>query len=83
VKRVWKPLDVGGLRLYQVIIMFHNNPKLNQKLIVAAKKPSHAEQLIRDMHKETMWIEEPVIFGKALNVYMPESWWEDGIPDQL
>lgn len=84
-KRVWKPLDVvDGLRLYEVKISgpdMRSNRKgkwWHESCIVAAKSPSHAAHLIEDCG----WREDNpnvVITGHALNVYMPESWWIDGI----
>ncbi len=41
-KRYWKLLDVGRLRLYQIEMKFMNHPEWNKTLIIAAKKPSHA-----------------------------------------
>lgn len=79
-ERVWKPLSVGGLRLYQVEMKFMNHPEWNKTLIVAAKKPSHAKQIIVDIYQDAMWEEAPHFFGSALNIYMPNTWWEDGIP---
>ena len=80
-ERSWKPLSVGGLRLYQVNMNFHKHPEWNKILIVAARKPSHAVRLIEDIYKNTEWMDgEPHFFGSALNIYMPKSWWDDGIP---
>lgn len=80
-KRVWKPLSVGGLRLYQVEMKFRLHPEWNKTLIVAARKPLHAKQLVEDIHQNTEWMEEPPhFFASALNIYQPKSWWDDGIP---
>lgn len=82
-ERAWKPLSVGGMRLYQVEMKFRLHPEWNKTLIVVARKPLHAEKLIRDIHKNTEWMEEePSFWGSALNVFMPKSWWDDGIPGQ-
>lgn len=78
-KRIWKPLSVGGLRLYQVEMKFRLHPEWNKTLIVAARKPSHATRLIEDIYRNAEWEEEPHFFGSALNIYQPESWWEEGV----
>ena len=80
-KRVWKPLSVGRLRIYQVEMKFMNHPEWNKTLIVVARKPSHATKLVQDIYQNTEWMEEePHFFGSALNVYMPKSWWDEGVP---
>lgn len=73
-KRVWKPLDINGLRLYQVRYFFLAHPAWDEVAIVAATSPTHARRLIEEMHAETEWIEKPMLRASALNVYMPESW---------
>lgn len=79
-KRVWKPLDVGGLRLYMVRICFNQHPEWDKDMIVAAKKPSHARDIVEEIYKDTPFIEQPYFIGFAFNVLMPESWWVDGVP---
>ena len=75
-KRVWKPLDINGLRLYRVDIRFHNHSSWNMVNIVAAKSPSQARKLIEDIYQDSEWIEQPIITSKPLNVLQPASWWE-------
>ena len=84
-KRVWKPLDAGGLRLYEVNISGpdvranHKGEWWHESRIVAAKSPSDAAHLI----EQCGWREgnpSVIITGQALNVYQPESWWKDGVP---
>ena len=78
--RVWKPLDVGGLRLYRVTQSIPNHPDWKREFVVAAKTPTHARELIEAAHKDAMYHEEPYYDGHALNIYMPADWWENGAP---
>ncbi len=80
-KRVWKPLDVGGLRLYEVGMYFNQHPEWNKKMIVAAKKPTHASFIVEEIYKDTEFIEKPYFIGTALNILIPASWWEEGTPE--
>lgn len=79
-KRVWKPLDVGGLRLYKVIVYFVNHPQWSKAEIVAATSPTHAADIYRHIHRDTVWVEEPFIEGMALSVNIPEDWHTEGVP---
>lgn len=75
-KRVWKPIDINGLRLYRVKQMFPGHPDWDKILIVAAKSPTNARQLVEAAYAATEWIVEPVYASGALNVYQPASWTE-------
>jgi hypothetical protein len=79
-KRVWKPLDVGGLRLYSVRAqkMMENQKFYNQHFTVAATSPRHAAQLVVECGYGEPWL----VTGHALNVLIPEDWWIDGVPDR-
>jgi hypothetical protein len=79
-RRVWKPLDVGGLRLYEVRVYFANHPQWNERHVVAAKSPMHAADIYKRIHSDAVWIEEPYIKGFALNINMPADWWDKGAP---
>lgn len=76
-ERVWKPLNVNGMRLYRVKLNFPNFPECNVCHIVAAKSPDGAARLIEQITKAGDWIEEPIITGHHLNIYQPASWWEE------
>jgi len=80
-KRVWKPLYIGGYRLYKVTMCFTKNEDWNRDMIVAAKSPSHATRIVEDIYKEVEWTERPYFRGEAFNVLIPESWWIDGTPE--
>jgi len=89
-KRVWKPLDVGGLRLYKVkrrLLWKPDNSNHVEQFIVLAKKPSHAAKLIQgifqEADKENKYIQNITYMGYALEVLMPRSWWNDGIPSEV
>jgi hypothetical protein len=75
-KRVWKPLDIGGLRLYKVVV--HNTGK---QYVVASQSTATARRLIEKIYKDYIKeIFEPDISAESLKIYMPESWWVDGVP---
>ena len=75
-RRVWKPLDIrDGMRLYKVALSFLDHQESNYSVIVAAKSPSHAAELMRGIWKD----DNVIVTGHALNVYIPEDWWENGI----
>jgi hypothetical protein len=79
-KRMWKPLDVGGFRLYEVTAQYISRPMVEkQRFIVPAKSPSDAARLITEMYTRAGQGEMWDVFGKALNVYVPESWWTNGV----
>ena len=81
-KRVWKPIGVGGMRLYRVkVVWTPSGTKDGHKedYIVAANAPRHAAQLIEEMYKEAAY-PPTIVTGEALNVYQPADWWESGIP---
>jgi len=87
-KRVWKPLDVANLRLYEVRVEVFRDGKMlgvnarDKFCLVLASSPSHAARLVHRIYsragKEAGVRYET--YGKAVNVLMPESWWENGVP---
>jgi len=81
VKRVWKPLDHKGLRLYEVNLRFLGHPERDFHLVVAAQSPRQAAKLIEEQYKDAQWIDNrpPYISGQALSVYQPEEDWP--LPD--
>ncbi len=88
-KRVWKPLDVGGLRLYKVKRRFIWKPDGKghvEESIVAASTPRAAASIIERIYtesdKQNTYCENITYTGYALDVLMPESWWRDGVPDE-
>lgn len=85
-KRVWKPLDVGGLRLYEVYQYFNYRDGTMQfkTFVVLANSPSEASSFIEKIYKDSQWLDSirSVDYkGFPLNILMPESWWIDGIPE--
>lgn len=70
----WKPLDVRGLRLYKVLLLFQQHPQWDTFRVIAAKSPSDAQALIEKAEADTQWIEQPVIVGAALSIYQPRKW---------
>ncbi len=88
-KRVWKPLDVGGKRLYAVKLEHFNKEtgqraygNLEPPLLVLADSPRGAAKLVHDIYN---YPETPIrteCHGKAVKVFMPESWWNDGVPSE-
>lgn len=75
-KRVWKPLDVNGMRLYRVKQGFVNHPEWDREFIVAGNSPTHAAELIKQVYKDAEFMAEPYYQGYALNVYQPAEWRE-------
>jgi len=85
-KRVWKPLDVGGKRLYAVTLQYFTQEgkraygNYEPPQLVLGNSPRHAASLMYRIYSQP---DNPIrveCFGKAVNVLMPESWWEEGIP---
>jgi hypothetical protein len=66
-KRTWKPIDLGGLRLYEVHLYWYPKLKENptqidlwkaqngkrETYIVVASKPSKAAEIIENIYKES------------------------------
>lgn len=77
-KRVWKPLDVKGLRLYKVKMEFARHPEWNRSMIVAAQSPGQAARMIKRTHEGIQWLDNdiPTFQGYALTVYQPREWIE-------
>lgn len=73
-KRVWKPLDVGGLRLYRVAV-YAVGGREGKDVIVAAKRPRHAEELMSRIYPPGF-----TISAYPLSVYQPVGWWTEGVP---
>ena len=72
-KRVWKPLDYMGLRLYEVRIGWENMGHIMRR-IVAAKSPSHAARIIRAVFVGSDSEHVPNITANPLSVNQPEEW---------
>jgi hypothetical protein len=80
IQYIWKPLDIGGRRLYGVDMKFLSHPENDIMKVVAAKSPRHALELVQNAYEGTTWIESPLCFAHALNVLQPESWYKNGVP---
>jgi len=86
-KRVWKPLDCGGKRLYSVTLQYFSKEDGKQcygnkeaPLLVMANSPRGAAGLVHKIYNSS---ESPIrieCYGHATTVLMPESWWQEGIP---
>lgn len=80
--RCWKPLGVGGLRLYKVSAYYpptrERVKSFTNEYIVAAKSPTHAANLVSECYKDCE--PKPIIDGHALTVLQPKEWWENGVP---
>lgn len=86
-ERVWKPLDVGGLRLYDVILHCQWTGETGTRrkhYPVLARSPSHAAKLVEGIYRETYDNNQNIscwyVTGHALNILMPAEWWEMGAP---
>lgn len=87
-KRVWKPLDIGGLRLYKVkrtYIWKPDGKNHTEVSIVAATSPGSAagiiQRLFAESDKNNEYTQAVTYRGFALDVFIPQSWWENGIPN--
>lgn len=67
IERVWKPLDVRGLRLYAVHGGYTHHPA-----IVAANAPMDAADLMRKLNPQYGGSFQ----GSALNILQPRVWWD-------
>lgn len=84
-KRVWKPLNCGGKRLYEVLQIFQWRGGKTETVrhLVMADAPRFAANLVEQTYQHSEWhpdITNVNYIGKAVNVLMPESWWADGVP---
>lgn len=84
---VWKPLDMGGFRLYKVIL--HRYLKGQQRAkrdhyTVAASSPSQAAKIIEQRLKVSLDANPAIshwhVTGHALDVLQPRHWYEEGVP---
>jgi hypothetical protein len=85
-KRVWKPLDAGGLRLYEVlrVMLWKDGHTDTVKTLVMAKSPKQASALMEEIYKGAEWhpnMASVSFVGRAIYVLIPEAWWQDGIPN--
>jgi hypothetical protein len=82
--RVWKALDVGGERLYEVVEIWprtRGRREAKKRSLVLATSPSAAvEVFARHVYRDIPEQDRPIILGQAIDVLMPKSWWEHGIP---
>lgn len=79
--RVWKPIDIGGLRLYRVTVSFRigtHYVRQNRAYTVAAKTPTDAVKRLRQCFDECDG--DAHFHGEALAVLQPASWWYDEVP---
>lgn len=86
IRRVWKPLDCGGKRLYSVTHQYYTgdgrqaygNSEVPQ--LVMADSPRNAASLIHAIYNQPGQSLRVECRGHAVKILMPESWWIDGIP---
>jgi hypothetical protein len=87
-KRVWKPLDFAGLRLYRVVLSYtlknFNPPRTTTKhYIVAATRPREAASLVEDEVRESYEGNSDIAYwnvaGYPVEVLQPIEWTENGI----
>jgi hypothetical protein len=74
--RVWRPLDVNGLRLYRVELWFPGHREWDLQKIVAARSPTDAAEIVARFYSGMEWRVEPTIKGFSLEVCQPEEWCE-------
>lgn len=86
-KRIWKPLDVRGMRLFRVMrtIRWKGRKFEYDTFLVMSQSPSAAANLLQGTYPKEDW--DPSIIdisyiGHAVNIYMPEAWWMKGASDK-
>lgn len=88
-KRVWKPLDVGMKRLYSVTLEYFTKEgkraygNTEPPKLVMADSPSNATEIMDRLYNPPGQEIRAECYGKAVNVCMPKSWWEDGTPEKV
>lgn len=78
-KTVRKPLDLMGLRLYRVVVHWpscRDHPASSEDIIVAARSPTHAAEIISEHYPRLPKEEQPTVFGRSLDVVQPREWFE-------
>lgn len=76
-KRVWKPLDVDGLRLYKVEGSFYGIDHMRTELVtyvIAATSPTIAREIAQACYAGCR--PQPSFVAKPLHVSQPVDWWE-------
>lgn len=76
-KRVWKPLDVDGLRLYKVLASFYGADQMRTEVvtyIIAATSPAAAREIAEKCYRDCR--PQPSFRAEPLNVNQPVDWWE-------
>ncbi|HEX8177827.1 MAG TPA: hypothetical protein VF543_22250 [Pyrinomonadaceae bacterium] len=84
-KRVWKPLDFGHLRLYQVTLYYKIKGEIRDRrkyFIVASTAPRYAAEIIEKLYKEDYENNPQIahwsVKGYALDILQPLEWTKNG-----
>jgi hypothetical protein len=80
----WKPIDVGGFRLYKVVVFFPATDLIaasRKHVISAGRTPTDAAQHVLETYKDMPNFEDIHAKGYPLNVLQPASWWDDEVPE--
>lgn len=82
----WQPVDLGGFRLYLVRVAFPQYDRGSftghrsiKELVAAGRSPTDAANRVLATYRGQPI--PPDVTGYALNVFQPESWRRDGIPE--
>lgn len=83
-ERVWKPLDLAGLRLYRVRLSHQTACYTKTKyFIVAGYSPQHAAVLVKQIYGPEFSKRTDLVYwdaiGEPVKVLQPRDWVENGI----
>ena len=84
----WAPIDLGGFRLYLVVLRFEattTQAASSKELVSVGRSPTDAAERVKSIYTSA-WRDagchrEMTAKGYPLNVFQPESWSGDEIPE--
>lgn len=80
----WKPIGVGGFRLYKVVVFFPETEliKASRKHVIAVgRTPTDAATRVLETYRSMPNFADIYAKGFALNILQPASWWGEGVPE--
>ncbi|MBA4136547.1 MAG: hypothetical protein C0518_04445 [Opitutus sp.] len=76
----WKPIGVGGFRLYEVLVTFEQFGHKERKIAVG-HSPSDAAARVLESYRGRLDFDDIHTRGFALDVLQPVSWWNEDVPE--
>lgn len=81
----WCPVDLGGFRLYLVVLTFPAIPggrgECSNELVSFGRSPTDAAERVRSLYVEAGHHSDIRAKGWPLNAFQPESWSNEDIPE--